>query len=98
LSVKKLTLAEGIQTPALVIVSVTTLPAPHQITYPLKPKKPRRDGASSWWAWVELNHRPHAYQAGTDTRSDGFPGDNMFAATMLGLRCYRFCYHDKHPG
>ena len=26
-------------------------------------KKPRRDGASSWWAWVELNHRPHAYQA-----------------------------------
>ncbi len=31
--------------------------------HPLNQKKPRRDGASSWWAWVELNHRPHAYQA-----------------------------------
>ncbi len=57
LCVKNIALAEGIQTPALVTVFVTA----SQVTLDHSPpdaKKPRRDGASSWWAWVELNHRP----------------------------------------
>src|SRR5207248_10604305 len=24
---------------------------------------PLRDSAALWWAWIDLNYRPHAYQA-----------------------------------
>ncbi len=45
----------------LVTVFVTARPRIPSATHSPNAKKPRRDGASYWWAWVELNRLWEVY-------------------------------------
>ena len=51
-------------------------------------KKPPRKGAKSFalleWAWVELNYRPHAYQASSSNMNSA---QKFFLAWLSGTTC-----------
>ena len=43
-----------------------------------------------WWAWVELNYRPHAYQACALNQLSYRPVVQIIAgATAAGINCHR---------
>ena len=60
---------------------------------------------SDEWAWVELNYRPHAYQAGPVRwaklivpSESSARQDNRLGATILNQGCrYHYCYPSPEP-